>query len=228
MAMRKIPFVGNEYYHIYNRGVDKRDMLLDSYDLDRFMKSMREFNVVRPIGSIYENRDRKRESKASIIQEVSPLVKFVVYGINPNHFHFILEQTEERGIEKFMHRLGTGFSKYFNAKYQRSGSLFQGKFKAIHIDSNEYLLHLSAYINLNDRAHNRGSKASMLCKTSWDEYLGKGSDELCDKNIILGQFKNASGYRKFAEESLEGIIQRKIMLANIDEEIVEARRPQFV
>ena len=211
IIMRDIPFVEKEFYHIYNRGVDKRNIILDFNDLDRFIKSMREFNTIKPIGSIYENRERKRGRRASTIQE-KPLVNFIVYGINQNHFHFMLEQVAERGIEKFMHRFGTGFSKYFNARYKRSGALFQGKFKAKLVDSNEYLLHLSVYINLNDRAHDRGRRASTLAKTSWLEYMGKVAERICDKSIILGQFKNIEGYRKFAESSLQSIIERKILL----------------
>src|SRR3990167_7805832 len=215
--MRDIPFVEKEYYHIYNRGVDGRKILLEHKDLERLIKSMREFNTIKPIGSIYENRERKRGSRASTT-EGKPLVKFTVYGINPNHFHFMLEQVSEKGIEKFMHRLGTGFSKYFNAKYKRSGSLFQGKFKAKLIDTNEYLLHLSAYINLNHLAHSRGSRASTICQTSWEENMNKNFPEpICAKERILEQFKNRAEYKKFAEESLRGIIERKILLEELEE-----------
>ena len=214
MSLRKFPFVEKEYYHVYNRGVDKRNIICDFHDLDRLLKSMVEFNTINPIGSIYENRERKRGSKASTFEEPQePLVNFVAFGINSNHFHFILEQVGELGIEKFMHRFGTGFSKFFNIKYERSGALFQGKFQAKLVTSNEYLLHLSAYVNLNDRIHNRGSKASTLSKTSWDEYININyKDPFCKKDIVLGQFKNSEEYRKFAEESLRGMIEKKIML----------------
>src|SRR3989344_6947641 len=219
MAMRKVSLVEKEFYHIYNRGVDKRDIFLDVDDLNRFLKSMREFNVINPIGSIYENRDRKRthERQAFMTRE-KPLVNFIVYGINRNHFHFILEQVAERGIEKFMHRLGTGHSKYFNTRHKRSGALFQGKFKAKLIDSNEYLLHLSAYINLNDKVHSRGRQASTMSRTSWDEYINPNFvDSFCKKEIILGQFKNRKEYKKFAEESLESIIERKVLLDELED-----------
>lgn len=217
MAMRNIPLVEKEFYHIYNRGVDKRNMILDIHDLDRFIKSMVEFNTVKPIGSIYENRKRKRGRKASTIPE-KPLVNLIAYGINQNHFHFILEQVAERGIEKFMHRFGTGFSKYFNTKYKRSGSLFQGKFKAKLVDSNEYLLHLSAYVNLNHLAHGRGHHMSTLSRTSWNEYIkDTHSDGLCKKDIVLGQFKSREKYKQFAEESLVSIIERKILLDELEE-----------
>jgi len=77
------------------------------------------------------------------------LVEIIVYCLNPNHYHIILRQVSEGGVSKFMLKLSSGYSSYFNKKNKRSGSLFQGRFKAVHIDSNEYLLYLSAYVNKN-------------------------------------------------------------------------------
>ncbi len=71
----------------------------------------------------------------------------IAYCLNPNYFHFILEEILEKGIEKFMQKLGGGYPRYFNEKHHRTGALFQGKFKSVHIDSDEYLLHVSAYVN---------------------------------------------------------------------------------
>ncbi len=206
MANRKISFVTGEYYHVYNRGVDKRDVISDSYDANRFMQSILEFNSVEPIGSIYENSfnnlsaDNQLGSRTS---KLKPLVNFICYCLNPNHYHFILEQVSEQGVEKFMQRLGTGYTKYFNNRYKRSGSLFQGKFKATHINSNEYLLHLSVYVNLNDRTHTLGSPASKCVQSSWGEYVGETKHTICNKDIIFNQFKNQSEYKDFALNSLE-------------------------
>lgn len=121
----------------------------------------------------------------------------------------MIKQIADRGIEKFMHRLGLGYSKYFNKKYERNGSLFQGPFKAVHINSDEYLLHLSAYINLNNKVH---GPSGTFYKSSWEEYL-KGAEKadgrFCEKEIIIGQFKNIDRYKNFAEESLGNIRERK-------------------
>lgn len=205
--MRKEQFSKGEHYHIFNRGTDKRETAVDEEDRRRFFQSIEEFNTTAPIGSIYENSFLKSKN-SKLGSSASKLVNFICYCVNPNHYHFLLEQVAEEGISKFMHRLGTGYTKYFNKKYKRSGVLFQGAFKAIHIDSNEYLLHLSAYINLNNRVHRLGSRAS---KSSWEEYAGKVDDGFCEKGIILDQFKNKDDYRKFAEASLEDIIVRKDM-----------------
>ena len=199
--MRKTIFANGEYYHIYNRGVDKRDIFADQWDMDRFFKSLVEFNTIEPIGSIYENSFKDKPLGGS----TSKLVEFISYCLNPNHYHFILKQTSEDGMKKFMHRLGGGYTMYFNEKHQRIGSLFQGRFKAIHINSNEYLLHLSSYINLNDKVHKLGGSAS---KSSWNEYV-YNQKGICNKNIILEQFNNVEQYKNFSEKSLQDIIERR-------------------
>lgn len=204
--MRKTTFVNGGFYHVYNRGTDKRTVFLDSYFIKRFLQSMEEFNSIEPIGSIYENFFRKKQL-GNPVSKKDKLVNFICFCLNPNHFHFILEQLVDRGIEKFMHRLGVGYTKYFNQKNKRNGVLFQGPFKAISIDSNEYLLHLSVYVNLNYKVHQLGNGVS---KSSWPEYVA-GQKGFCEKDIILSQFKDVSGYKKFSQDALQIIKGRKDM-----------------
>lgn len=205
--MRKTIFANEEYYHVYNRGVEKRDIFSNACDQQRFLQGMVEFNTLDPIGSIYQNSFRKKtqlRSSTSKFADKDALVAIVAYCLNPNHYHFVLQQVADHGVEKYMQRIGTGYTNYFNNKHERSGGLFQGKFKAIHIDSNEYLLHISAYVNLNDRVHQLGSSAS---QSSWDEYTNGG--DFCEKECILGQFGSVEEYRDFAQNSLQGIIERR-------------------
>lgn len=204
MAIRKVEFVNNEHYHIVNRGIDKREIFMDINDLARFFQGMEEFNTIDSIGSIYQNSFHQLRCKAP---KQKKLVNFICYSLNPNHFHFILEQLVDKGIEKFMHKIG-GYSKYFNYKYGRSGSLFQGKFKAVHIDSDAQLLHTSVYVNLNNQIHSLRCKAPKLGKTSWGEYIGTDNN-FCQKDIVLGQFANLAEYKKFAENSIRSIRERK-------------------
>ena len=213
--MRKMKFVNGEYYHIFNRGTDKRIIFSEQSDLDRFFQGMIEFNTVEPIGSIYENSFRKKELGNRIskyYKQQKKLVNFICYCLNPNHYHFILEQLNDKGIEKFMQRLGIGYTKYFNQKYERNGVLFQGAFKSIHINSNEYMLHLSAYVNLNNKVHKFEQLGNRISKSSWDEYMQNADiDNFCEKSIILNQFSSASEYKTFAEDSLKSIKERKDM-----------------
>ena len=206
MVMVKPNFYTNEYYHIYNRGNNKRNVFLESLDFSRFMDSIIQFNSEEPIGSIYQNSFRDKSLRSS----TPKLVEIICYCLNPNHFHLLLKQLVNKGISKFMHRLGTGYTNKFNLKYDGSGSLFQGRYKAIHINSNGYLLHLSSYINLNYKVHGLESSVS---RSSWEEFINnKDSDyKISTNEIILAQFKNKREYEKFALESLSTIRQKRDM-----------------
>ncbi len=219
--MRKIPFVKGEYYHIFNRGVDKRDIFMDKYDAFRFLQSMEEFNCVEPGNDIFlANKSKNKNKKVGcrtankIVNKngkSDKLVNIICYCLNPNHFHFILEQIRDGGISEFIKRLSGGYSQTFNLRHKRSGTLFQGRFKAVHIASNEQLLHVSSYVNLNNKVHKKfdGTKKHFMDlipnRSSWNEYLGKGKYNICEKDIVLGQFKNVEDYKEEAEETVQGI-----------------------
>lgn len=210
-----------EYYHIFNRGVDKRAVFNDQKDIMRFFQSMDEFNTLEPIGSIFENSFRKNRglgSRTSKRRESENLVEFIAYCLNPNHYHFLVKQIADKGVEKFIQRLGTGYTKYFNLRHKRSGVLFQGKYKAVHITANEQLLHVSVYVNLNFKVHRLGSSASKLIKplSSWDEYSRKTKFSFCQKDDVLGQFKNKKEYKNFSERTLPSILERKEILRELE------------
>ncbi|MEA1936934.1 MAG: transposase, partial [Patescibacteria group bacterium] len=175
--MRKIKFTNNEYYHIYNRGVDKREIFCCERDFVRFLTGMREFNN----GLTREQRNYAKLNESELGSEASEpssdsfslaaLVEIICYCLNQNHYHFILKQLAQDGISRFIHKLSTSYTNYFNKKYDRSGSLFQGKYKAIHIDTNEYLLWLSGYVNGNAEVH-KIAKAEDYKWCSYQDYLG--------------------------------------------------------
>lgn len=146
MALRKIAFVPGEFYHIYNRGVDKRTVFANHSDYLRFMELL---YVTNFLGSI-NIRDIK-ESGIDIFEfeRDEQLVAIGAWCLMPNHFHILVTPLVENGISKFMKKLTTGYSMYFNKKYDRTGSLFQGNFRAEHADTDEYLKYLYAYIHLN-------------------------------------------------------------------------------
>ena len=166
--MRKDPLVTNQYYHIYNRGVDKRDIFLNKADLNRFALSVKEFNVVKPIGSIKDLMFKKQED--SDVQRPNPLVSIVCYCFNPNHFHFILKQEVDGGISEFFKRLLGGYTKYFNLIHQRSGALFQSRFKSKLIDDDAYFLKIRPYAHLNYLMHDIPKEKIHLILSSEKEY----------------------------------------------------------
>lgn len=193
-----------EYYHIYNRGVDKRSITKDSKDVDRFMQSLKFFNSIKPIISLRDTLQNQNNIKVN-----TPLVEIICYALNPNHYHFLLKEIEESGISEFMKRLNGGYTWYFNNRHKRSGALFQGRYKSVRVSSNEQLLHLSAYINLNEKGHKISGSTAGRARSSWNEYAGEARINICNKSIVLEQFKSVKDYREFARASLIEILKSK-------------------
>ena len=213
MANRKIEFSNNEYYHVYNQTVEKRDLFEDEKDLNRFVESAKLFNTQKSITSIYANSFLKKDKKDDT--EENRLINFIAYCINPNHYHFIIEQLVDDGVPKFMHKFSTGYTNYFNEKHERRGSLFGGRYKAKHIDSDNYLLHLSAYVNLNNMIHGiKETNDWNTTRSSWKQYTTNEplnfKDIKCDTEIVIAQFKNKNEYERYAKETAEYIKNNRI------------------
>lgn len=201
--------MAGEYYHVYNRGVDHRQIVMDKEDADRFILGLDLYNSKEPVGSIFEYSRLGREHK---LKPRKRLVDILCYCLNPNHFHMLITPIKDDGLSKFMKRLG-GYANFFNLKYHRTGSLFEGQFKAKLIESNEYLLHLSSYISLNNRVHNLSGELNKLVRSSWNEYtLDVGN--LCKKGLILEQFKNKEEYKKY---SLDNLVYMRSKRADYEE-----------
>lgn len=197
--MRKSPLATNEYYHVFNRGVEKRDIFLCDGDYARFLLSMKEFNRIDPIFSLYWHSQQAKKGNVDV-GRLQKLVEIVCYCLNPNHIHFILKQVSESGISEFMKRLSGGYTKYFNYRYKRSGVLFQGKFKSVHIKTNPHLLYLSAYVNRNYFIHGYGNDSDWM-HSSFLDYTKKRDSGICDTNVILDQFKDKNEYKEFIQEN---------------------------
>jgi putative transposase len=142
MSIRTTSFVEGEYYHIYNRGNSKRIIFQDKEDYFYFIRLLHAMNDSER-KTVRNLKDRQNE------ENNEPLVAIGSYCLMPNHFHILLTQVAEGGITKFMQKLSTAYVMYFNKKYQHSGSLFEGKFKAKHVAGDTYLKYLFSYVHLN-------------------------------------------------------------------------------
>ncbi len=147
---RKFNFVPGEYYHLYNRGTEKRTIFLDYGDYLRFLVSLHVANFRQPV----QVSDYCQGLSSPITRLWSKsfgekLVDIGAYCLMPNHFHLLIREKTDNGIPNFMKKLLTGYSMYFNKKRTRTGKLFEGTFKATHVDNDEYLKYLFAYIHLN-------------------------------------------------------------------------------
>ncbi len=129
----------NAYYHVYNRGVEKRVIFHDAQDYTVFIGLLKKYLAGE------EDARKNRHPYTKLDKEV----KLIAYCLMPNHFHLLLHQSTPDGVTKMMRRLATGYAMYFNNRYSRVGALFQGKYKAARINSDAYLHHISRYIHLN-------------------------------------------------------------------------------
>lgn len=150
--LRKDPFVTGEYYHIYNRGVDKRVIFKSSRDYERFIMLLYVSNTQTESFRLDNliNQQHKTFDEIFILDKGEPLVSVGAWCLMSNHFHLLVRQEVDGGITKFMKKLGTAYAMFFNIKYQRTGALFGGLFKSklIGIDDN-YMRHLFGYIHIN-------------------------------------------------------------------------------
>ncbi len=165
-------FVENGYYHLYNRGVEKRNIFLDEQDYIVFLSFLKKY--LDPTGSDPH--------------PLSSEIDLLSFCLMPNHFHLLAKQSTLNGITKLVRAVCTKYVMYFNKKYERVGTLFQGKYKAVLIDTDGYLLHLSRYIHLNPYP---GSDPKSYEYSSYSYYLGEKSAVWLKTNVILDYFKTA-------------------------------------
>ncbi len=176
--MRKTKPLANEVYHLYNRGVEKRKVFMDESDYFRFIHGLFEFNDTAPALNLYHKTEfnevglRKIEALRS---QRHLLVEILSFCLMPNHYHLMVRSKKSSGITEFMRKLGTGYTNYFNQKYDRVGALFQGKYKSKIIDTNEHLAYLPYYVHLNPLSlENFSSKKEtfeFLEKYRWSSHL---------------------------------------------------------
>jgi len=199
--------VTGEIYHIYNRGVDKRDIFVDKNDIYRFIESVKGFNRVDRVNSLSNLRKSKSgiQIEAKPLSEENskePLVEFIGYCFNPNHFHFILRQLSDNGISLFMKKLLGGYTYYFNVKNSRSGSLFQGVFKSQIVTNEDYFNKLIGYVNKNYLVHSIPESKNSLVFSGDYEYENNKFNIISKKEgeNILEIFGGVKKFKKHCDE----------------------------
>lgn len=154
-----------EIYHALNRGVDKRTIFLDTQDYARFVHDMYEFNDAAPAANTYRSTVpmfdlRNRTSERERIVDIHG------WCLMKNHYHLLLSELVEGGLTLFLRKLNVGYAKYFNERYKRSGTLFQGRTKKICITSDAHFLHILHYVHLNPLDYVSGAKDWRLGRIS--------------------------------------------------------------
>lgn len=204
--MRKFRFEDNEIYHVYNRGVEKRDVYQNDGDYLRFVHHLYELNDTEQARNLaYHFSKRKSENKIVTLGKRNQLVRILAFTLMPNHFHLLLQEITEGGISKFMQKLGTGYTMFFNEKYVRTGGLFQGTFKAVHIETDAQLRYILHYIHLNPTAlyteksevHQKQLFLKQYKWSSFPDYTGGRSfPSVTDRSDMLGIFGSIQKYEE--------------------------------
>ncbi len=223
---RKIKFASGEYYHIYSRTIlnipefknhKHAEKLAHAFLIANSTKSSEAFQFLR------NSKKPKIEEILNILKDGERLVDILCYSVMPDHYHLLLKQQRENGITDFIRRCNTSIAKYINTKNERKGPLFESNFKSKHVDTNEYLLHLSLYIHLNPLDFMVGKKwrnhdiknwniaKEKLLHYPWSSiksFLQNYDDPIISGiKIITKQFKHKKDYEQFLQEWSENSLK---------------------
>jgi len=218
MTRRKIPFVTGEYFHVYNRGNSKQKIFLDDEDKERFVKLLYIHNTKK--GVSFRDDIIKPHLNAWDFEKGAPIVSVGAWVLMQNHFHLYItsltsgldkiENNQESSVSLFMNKLCTSYSKYFNKKYSRVGSLFEGRFKAVHIEDEIQAKYLFSYIHLNpvklidstwkeDGIKDKIKTLKFLSEYKWSSYLDykglkRSENKILNRENFLNYFSNISSF----------------------------------
>jgi len=151
--MKKPTFVNGDYYHLYNHAIADKNIFDDPRDHIRFLSLLKEFNTNNHI----ELRRLKSNYKYNLVAHdfSQPYVKIIAYCLMSNHFHLIIEQLTDGGITNFMQKIGTGYTMYYNTRYESRGHIFSNSFLANHIQTDDQLLYTTTYVHMNPVKKNK-------------------------------------------------------------------------
>jgi len=239
--MRVEPFGIGDYVHVYNRGNRKQEIVRSEQDSWRFMQALRFFNdshsstnILRQIQNPLLTSDVNSADTVFRLgwpkdwPEKDPLVIILCYCLSPNHFHLLLREIREGGISKFMQKMGNGYTKYFNIKYDEVGRVFQGAYKGKTIGSDQiYLEYLSVYIQVKNvlelfpggirEAKNNINKAMQFLEefpfSSCPDFFGVRKSLIIDKDVLGEIFPIPNDYREF--------VVNLIQSGDLDHETIE-------
>ena len=223
MPRRKdVQFANGEIYHIVTRAIDGIELFRDKQDYSQMIRDLFRFNDLNPVVSTerviyYRNKNETRPDRVSFERrERKLLVEILAFCLMPNHIHLLIRQLEDGGIRKFMHKFG-GYAWYYNKKYQRSGYLFQGRFRAVHIKDDKQLMTVFVYIHTNPVAliypkwKEQGVKdvkkaMEFLEEYKWSSYLDylgeKSFPSITSREFLTDLMGGQNGCREFIEDWL--------------------------
>ena len=202
-TFRKVVLANNEIYHIYNRSIDRKPIFTDKNSCARALLTIQYYRFdnlpIRLSKILTLPVDQRQYIFKDIAKDENKLVDIIAFNMMSNHFHFEIQQMKDNGISRFLSNFTNSYTKFFNTRTERSGPLVEGAFKAVRVETDEQLIHLSRYIHLNP-------VTSFLVKnedlenypwSSLPEYLNQKENQFCNKQKILGFFHSVEDYKKF-------------------------------
>lgn len=198
---RRITILANgEFYHVFNHSVAGIPIFRGERESSLFIEAMKFYLQPKPPTKFSIYRKSRNIFPISLEQKI---VTIVNYCLMPNHFHLTLRQDTDNGIKQFVQRVTNSFAHYFSVKYKKRGHVFEDKFKVVHIETTEQLLHLSRYIHLNPVTSYIVDKPSDYLYSSYNIYLGKRRSDIVDSTPVLDEFKSIRNYEEFVLSRME-------------------------
>jgi len=228
MPIRERVAVGN-IYHVCNRGVEKRNIFLEEKDYLRAIHNLFEFNDQKP--AFNSGRIHLIGSGNQSIKPRQLLVEILAFCLMPNHFHLLLKPVIDGGLELFVRKFCGGYANYFNTKYQRSGTLFQGRYKLVPVTRDSHFVHLPFYIHLNPldligsgwrnkKINNYDKTIKFLESYRWSSHLDyagiKNFPSLTQRDFLLEFFGGSRGYKQSIEQWLRDLDLESVKDISLD------------
>ncbi|MBU3978938.1 transposase [Patescibacteria group bacterium] len=208
MPGRKIPLITNQIYHVYNRGINRQPTFTNTREYKRAVESLQFYQTSSPpikLSRYLQLEEKRGNEIIEIMTKMNKTIKMLSYCLMPNHFHFLIKQELENGIAKFLSNFQNSYTRYFNVKHNRDGPLFLDQFKAVRMETEEQLVHLSRYIHLNPHTGFIIKSPTDLKHYHWSsfpDYLKLGSNSV-NTEIILSMFKNTYDYEQFVYDQAD-------------------------
>jgi len=242
MPIKRPPLINREIYHIVIRAIEGLKLFRNEKDYFRMIHDLFEFNDENPVSANYRMRERRRSNVTRSVlvtldnerkKKRKLLVEILAFCLMSNHVHLLVKQFREGGISKFMRKVGAGYGIYYNNKYKRSGHIFQGRYRIVHIKNEEQLKTVFVYVHTNPVSiivpnwrkgiiENIKEVIGFLEKkyrwSSYPDYLQKKNfPSLTSREFLTKVMGEVEGCQRF----VEGWLQFKKELADFDQVIIE-------
>lgn len=195
-------FYNQGYFHVYNRGVAKQIIYNSTHEYRRFLRVIAFYIELQPETKFSAASNEKIENIFDAVLN-QPMIEIIAYCLMPNHFHLLVRQICDNGISIFTKRALNSYTRYYNIKNNRVGTVFQGTFRATEIKNNEQLLHVSRYIHLNPTIAKLTDNPARYHWSSYNQYLRGNTNRIGNPQLALGLCGSTQEYKKFVEDYID-------------------------